>query len=378
MSSRELEQARWTATSPAARTAASSGARSRVHAPAARAPPELLSRQISVRRPRTAARRSAARPSPRRRSRLRAGRPDLAGREPVRALRPLGRPQQPDGLSEEPAISSPHDRGHRGARGQPVGSMADRRSACAEPAHASIDLRPPGYAVAGPRATSSQETHATNSKNGRNVGKLDRDQGRRDRRRLPRHAALDLHRRLRSRRRTAATLIAEVQQHLGDDRVRAVAMDSTDGLARGIDVVDTGAPICVPVGEPTLGRLWNVLGEPVDDEGRAPRRQRALGDPPRSAGVPRAVADGGDLRDGHEGDRPRRAVRARRQDRPLRRRRRRQDGADPGADPQRRDAARRRVGLRRRRRAHARGQRPLARDDRDGRDRQGRARSTAR
>jgi len=61
------------------------------------------------------------------------------------------------------------------------------------------------------------------------------------------------------------TLIAEVQQHLGDDRVRAVAMDSTDGLARGTDVVDTGSPITVPVGDQTLGRLWNVIGEPVDN-----------------------------------------------------------------------------------------------------------------
>ena len=61
-----------------------------------------------------------------------------------------------------------------------------------------------------------------------------------------------------------ATLVAEVQQHLGDDRVRAVAMDSTDGLARGVDVVDTGAPITVPVGEATLGRLFNVLGEVID------------------------------------------------------------------------------------------------------------------
>jgi F-type H+-transporting ATPase subunit beta len=59
-------------------------------------------------------------------------------------------------------------------------------------------------------------------------------------------------------------VIAEVQQHLGDDRVRAVAMDSTDGFARGIDVVDLGGPITVPVGEQTLGRLWNVIGEPVD------------------------------------------------------------------------------------------------------------------
>src|SRR5262249_28747652 len=59
-------------------------------------------------------------------------------------------------------------------------------------------------------------------------------------------------------------LIAEVQQHLGDDRVRAVAMDSTDGLPRGVDIVDTGGPIQVPVGEPTLGRIFNVIGQPVD------------------------------------------------------------------------------------------------------------------
>ena len=59
-------------------------------------------------------------------------------------------------------------------------------------------------------------------------------------------------------------LIAEVQQHLGDDRVRAVAMDATDGIPRGVDVVDTGAPITVPVGKQTLGRLWNVLGDPID------------------------------------------------------------------------------------------------------------------
>ncbi len=61
------------------------------------------------------------------------------------------------------------------------------------------------------------------------------------------------------------TLIAEVQQHLGDDRVRAVAMDTTDGLARGVEVVDTGGPISVPVGDATLGRIWNVVGEPVDN-----------------------------------------------------------------------------------------------------------------
>ncbi|WP_372789154.1 F0F1 ATP synthase subunit beta [Paraconexibacter sp.] len=61
------------------------------------------------------------------------------------------------------------------------------------------------------------------------------------------------------------TLVFEVQQHLGDDRVRAVAMDATDGLARGVDIVDTGGPITVPVGEMTLGRIFNLLGEPIDD-----------------------------------------------------------------------------------------------------------------
>src|SRR5205807_6481733 len=60
-------------------------------------------------------------------------------------------------------------------------------------------------------------------------------------------------------------LVCEVQQHLGDDRVRAVAMDSTDGLARGSEVVDTGAPITVPVGPATLGRIFNLLGQPIDE-----------------------------------------------------------------------------------------------------------------
>jgi F-type H+/Na+-transporting ATPase subunit beta len=68
--------------------------------------------------------------------------------------------------------------------------------------------------------------------------------------------------------RPAMDIVAEVQQHLGDNRVRAVAMDSTDGIPRGVEVIDTGAPITVPVGEQTLGRLWNVIGEPVD--GREP------------------------------------------------------------------------------------------------------------
>ena len=62
-------------------------------------------------------------------------------------------------------------------------------------------------------------------------------------------------------------LTVEVQQLLGDNQVRAVAMSSTDGLVRGLEVVDTGAPINVPVGKATLGRIFNVLGEPVDNQG---------------------------------------------------------------------------------------------------------------
>jgi F-type H+/Na+-transporting ATPase subunit beta len=72
---------------------------------------------------------------------------------------------------------------------------------------------------------------------------------------------------LRITRPEGGELIAEVQQHLGDDRVRAVAMDTTDGLARGTEIVDTGSSISVPVGEVTLGRLWNVIGDPIDEKG---------------------------------------------------------------------------------------------------------------
>ena len=61
--------------------------------------------------------------------------------------------------------------------------------------------------------------------------------------------------------------IAEVQQLLGDNKVRAVSMRSTDGLKRGIEAVDLGTPINVPVGTTTLGRIFNVIGEPVDEQG---------------------------------------------------------------------------------------------------------------
>ena len=60
-------------------------------------------------------------------------------------------------------------------------------------------------------------------------------------------------------------LVVEVAQHLGDDTVRCIALGPTDGLVRGMDAIATGAPISVPVGEKTLGRLFNVLGDPIDE-----------------------------------------------------------------------------------------------------------------
>jgi len=62
-------------------------------------------------------------------------------------------------------------------------------------------------------------------------------------------------------------IITEVAQHLGDDIVRTISMESTDGLMRGMDALDTGAPISVPVGKPVLGRLFNMLGQPIDENG---------------------------------------------------------------------------------------------------------------
>src|SRR5215467_8327014 len=62
-------------------------------------------------------------------------------------------------------------------------------------------------------------------------------------------------------------LVGEVQQHLGGNRVRCVALGSTDGLVRGMKVNDTGKPVSVPVGKETLGRVFNLLGEPIDGRG---------------------------------------------------------------------------------------------------------------
>jgi len=66
---------------------------------------------------------------------------------------------------------------------------------------------------------------------------------------------------------SGAVVVCEVQQLLGDNKVGAVSMSSTDGMKRGIEAVDTGSPISVPVGAPTLGRIFNILGQPVDEMG---------------------------------------------------------------------------------------------------------------
>ncbi|MFN3229307.1 MAG: F0F1 ATP synthase subunit beta, partial [Asticcacaulis sp.] len=66
---------------------------------------------------------------------------------------------------------------------------------------------------------------------------------------------------------SGARLVLEVAQHLGEGAVRTIAMDATEGLVRGQEVADTGAPITVPVGPATLGRIMNVIGEPIDEAG---------------------------------------------------------------------------------------------------------------
>ena len=168
-------------------------------------------------------------------------------------------------------------------------------------------------------------------------------------------------------------LTLEVQQQLGDGVVRTIALGSSDGLRRGMTVVNTGNPITVPVGGKTLGRIMDVLGRPIDERGPCQRRQADV-DSPQRADVRRAVTVAGASRNRHQGHRSLLPVREGRQGGPVRRRRRRQDRHDDGAHQQHRDRPRGTVGVRGRGRAHARGQRLLPRDDRIRRRQQGRAR----
>ncbi len=105
-------------------------------------------------------------------------------------------------------------------------------------------------------------TAETNTKT--NTGRIEEIQGVVIEATFPNGELPEIYNALTIARGEGEVLTLEVQQHLGDDRVRCVAMDSTDGLARGMEVVDTGGPITVPVGNGTLGRIFNLLGEPID------------------------------------------------------------------------------------------------------------------
>ncbi len=169
------------------------------------------------------------------------------------------------------------------------------------------------------------------------------------------------------------TLVLEVAQELGERTVRCIAMDSTDGMVRGQEVVDTGGPITVPVGPETLGP-HPERDRRADRRARPGQHDEALPDPPRGADLRGTGHIGRNPGHRHQGGRSAGAVPEGRQGRPVRRRRRRQDRDHPGADQQHRQGAWRRVGVRRRRRAHARGQRPVSRDDRCRRHQAGRER----
>ena len=145
--------------------------------------------------------------------------------------------------------------------------------------------------------------------------------------------------------------ILEVQTHLPGDLVRTVALSSTDGMVRGMEAVDTGSPIMMPVGKATLGRIWNVMGEPVDGK---PMPTDVEWMPIHHPAPPfdTLITSTETFETGIKVVDLIRALRQGRQDRPVRRRRRRQDGHHPGTHQQPRPGARRHLGVHRRGRAH--------------------------
>ncbi len=156
-------------------------------------------------------------------------------------------------------------------------------------------------------------------------------------------------------------LTLEVQQHLGDRWVRTISMSGTEGLKRGLRGHRQRRADLVPVGDGVMGRVFDVTGNPVDERGPVTADKcYPIHRPPPSLVDQSPVAAGADHR--HQGDRSDLSVPEGRQDRRVRRRRRRQDGRHHGTDQQHRQAARRCLGVRRRRRTHARRQRPVPRD----------------
>ena len=139
-----------------------------------------------------------------------------------------------------------------------------------------------------------------------------------------------------ARRCKSRDLVLEVQGELGNNQVRCLAMGSTDGLVRGATVINSGGPIKVPVGEGTLGRIFNVLGRSDRLATRRCRRRRTGRSTGRRPDFAAQDPTPKIFETGHQGHRPDGALHARRQGRTLRRRRRRQDRADPRADPQHR------------------------------------------
>jgi len=99
---------------------------------------------------------------------------------------------------------------------------------------------------------------------------------------------------LQINREDGSTLVLECQQHTGENTVRAIAMDSTDGLQRGTDVVATGNPIMMPVGEQIRGRLMNVIGDPIDGIGELDRGKGypIHSEPPRLSLIQRVERSG--------------------------------------------------------------------------------------
>ena len=162
----------------------------------------------------------------------------------------------------------------------------------------------------------------------------------------------------------AKRLTLEVAQHLGDNIVRTISMQPTDGLVRGARGHRHRRP------DLGAGRRRRSRGTCSTRSATAWTHPdldlagRALGDLPQAAGVRPARGQDRDAGDRHQGHRPADPVRAGRQDRPVRRRRRGQDRAHPGDDHPRRQELRRHLGVRRRGRAHPRGQRPHHGDDR--------------
>src|ERR1044072_8906646 len=106
-------------------------------------------------------------------------------------------------------------------------------------------------------ATAATETTSTENK--QNVGRIEEIQGVVIEAVFPDELP-EIYSAITVDRGDGETLVCEVQQHLGDDRVRAVAMDTADGLSRGMEVVDTGGPITVPVGEGAVGGLFHLFG----------------------------------------------------------------------------------------------------------------------